>query len=807
MKYALRSLCRDRGLAIAVTLTLALAIGGNAAIFSVVNGVLLKPLNVPAPDRLVVISEQTAVRPDMGVSYPDYLDWRSRQTSFDDMAASLIIGGVLTGGGDAERVFGRAVTRSFFSTLRAPFHLGRGFNADEDRPGGTPAAVLSYALWQRRYGADPALVGRTVTYNDEVYTVVGVLTAGFDLYGRNNANNDFFVPLGPLTTADYMRQRERHPARVVGRMKAGVSIERATADLSAIAGALATQYPGSNTGVAVRVRSLLDDYVGDVRVTLTALMAAAALVLAVACANIANLLLARAAARRRDVAVRLALGASRLRVVADSCLESVLLSVAGGALGLFVASIATDGLRSLSPDVLPRLADVALEWRVIAFTAAVSVAAGLALGAAPAFVASGADLRRSLGDGGRSSTSGGRRLREALVVAQVALSIALLVGAGLLARSFAALLLTDPGYKPTGVVTMRVRLPDGRYRQRERVVAMLDETLRRVTSLPGVESAALTTGVPLGRANEERYLVEGQPPPPHDRVPVALTQWVSADYHRTFAIDLLGGRLFTAADREGRQDVAIVDEEFERRMFPAGPSRPALGRRVHLAGEPGRWRTIVGVVRHVRHASLDEQPRVEVYAPYLQMDPSWQLEIGRAMDVAVRSSRDAASVVAGVRQAVQGIDPDIPLSHVRAMDEALSDSLTPRVLNAGLLGLFAVVALLMCVVGLYAVMSYAVTQRTREIGVRVALGAAPPQILRLLLGASARIVAIGLVLGLGIAIASGRLLQGMLYAVDARDPMTFALAALLLTVVAGLAAYLPARRATELSPVVALSRE
>jgi len=807
MRDAFRSLWRDRGLAIAVMLTLALAIGGNATIFSVVNGVLLKPLNLPAPDRLVVISEQTAVRAEMGVAYPDYLDWRARQSSFDEMGASVIIGGVLTGGGEAERVFGRAVTRSFFTTLRAPFHIGRGFSADEDRPGGAPAVILSHGLWQRRYGADPALVGRTVTYNDEVYTVVGVLTAGFDLYGRNNANNDFFVPLGPLTTADYMRDRARHPVRVMGRMKPGMSIEQAAADVSAIAGALSAEYPGTNTGVGVRVRGLLDDYVGDVRVTLTALMAASALVLAVACANIANLLLARATSRRRDYAVRLALGASRLRVVSGSCLESLLLSVAGGAIGLFVASIATDSLRSLAPDVLPRLADVALGWRVIAFTAAVSVAAGLAFGAAPALVAPGADLRSVLGDGGRSSTGGGRRLREALVVAQVALSIALLVGAGLLARSFAALVLVDPGYKPAGVVTMRVRLPDGRYRERERVVATLDETLRRVAALPGVQSAALTTGVPLGRANEERYLVEGQPRPPRDRIPVALTQWVSAEYHRTFAIDLLAGRLFTGADREGAQNVAIVDEEFERRMFPAGPSRPALGRRVQLTSEPGRWRTIVGVVRHVRHASLDEQPRVEVYAPYTQMEPGWQLEIGRAMEFAVRSSGDAASVVAGVRQVVHGIDPDVPLSHVRAMDEALSDSLAPRVLNAGLLGLFAVVALLLSVVGLYGVMSYAVTQRTREIGVRVALGAAPREILLLLLAGSARIVAIGLGLGVVIAVAAGRLLQGMLYAVDARDPMTFGLAALLLTLVAAFAAYLPARRATKLDPVTALARE
>jgi predicted permease len=354
---------------------------------------------------------------------------------------------------------------------------------------------------------------------------------------------------------------------------------------------------------------------------------------------------------------------------------------------------------------------------------------------------------------------------------------------------------------------MRVRLPDARYRDRERVVATLEETLGRVSSLAGVESAALTTGVPMGRANEERYLVDGQASPTRDRLPVALTQWVSPGYHRTFRIELLGGRFFTAADREGTQAVAIVDDEFERRTFAGGAPGSALGRRVQLVGEPGRWRTIVGVVRHIRHASLDEQPRVEVYAPYLQMEPAWQLEIGRAMDVAIRSSRDAGSVVAGVRDVMKGIDPDVPLSHVRAMDEALSESMAPRVLNAGLLGLFAVVALLLCVVGLYGVMSYAVTQRTREIGVRIALGAAPREILRLLLGGSARIVLTGLAFGAGIAIAAGRLLRGMLYAVAPGDPLTFALAAFVLTLVAAFAAYLPARRAARLDPVVALSRE
>jgi putative ABC transport system permease protein len=634
-----------------------------------------------------------------------------------------------------------------------------------------------------------------------------VLPASFDYYGVGNANNDLFLPLGHLADNEYMRDRDSHPVRVLGRMKQGATLEQARADLSAIAASLAQEYPASNRNVGVAMQPLLDDYVGDVRLTLAVLLAAALLVLVVASANIANLLLARAAARRREIAVRLALGAGRLRVMRQLITESLVLSMFGGALGVVAGTSAARLLDHIAPNSLPRLTEVQIDVRVVAFSIAVTVLAGLAFGAAPAFQASGVDLRRFLGEGGRGLAPRSRRLREALVVAQMALCIALVVGAGLLVRSYAALLRADPGYDAEHVTTMRIRLPDGRYRDRARVLSVLDEALAKISSMRGVERAALTTGVPLGRGNDERYAVDGEPAVPRERAPVALAQWVTPDYFQTLRIALVAGRYFTPADREDGVDVAIVDEEFSARTFPGEARTAALGRRVQLAGEKGRWREIVGVVRHVRHAALDEIPRAEVYAPFDQMDPGWQLEIGRAMDVAIRSRDGSSTIVAGVREQLRAIDPELPLSHIRTMEDALAISMAPRSFTLTLLGMFAVVAVVLCVVGLYGVTSYAVTQRTREIGIRVALGARPQQVVALLMGRGARVIAAGVVLGLAAAIACGRVLQDLLYGVQPGDPVTFTAAAALLCVVAAIASYLPARRATRLDPVVAMRND
>jgi predicted permease len=511
LRYAGRMLRRDRGLTLVVMVTLAVGIGANTALFSVVDAVLLKPLPFPDPGQLVILKEQTASRPNRAVAFPDFLDWRSRLTTFEDLSAALIIGGVISGdGSDAERVFGRAVTREFFATLGTRPQLGRTFTAEEDQPGGARVIVLSYAIWLRRYGGDTAALGRSTNYNGESYTIVGILPRTFDFYGQANPNNDIFVPLGRLRTQSYMRTREDHPVSVVGRMKPGVPIERARADLAAIAASLEQEHPSSNRGVGATVTPLLEDYVGDMRLALSVLLAASWLLLTIACVNVANLLLARASARRQEIAVRLALGARRGRVARQLLTESLLLSSLGGALGLSLAWLGSTWLAQSAPVALSRLEEVVLDWRVVLFGAATTTITGLAFGLAPAVQTSGVDLQQAMRASGRTIAGTGRRLREALVMGQVALCVTLLIATGLLLRSFQRLTTIDPGYEVANVVSMRLRLPDARYRTPEQVLPALDGVLKRVAAIPGVDSACITTGVPLGRRNDQPFVPPGQ---------------------------------------------------------------------------------------------------------------------------------------------------------------------------------------------------------------------------------------------------------------------------------------------------------
>ena len=808
VRYAVRMLRRDPGLTAVVMLTLGIGIGANTALFSVVDAVLLKPLPFPHPDRLVILREQTASRPNSAVAFPDFLDWRARQTTFEDMTAALIIGGVMSGDGvDAERVFGRAVTKEFFSTLGAPLHLGRTFTAEEDQPGGARVLVLSHAVWQRRYGGNPNAVGRATNYNGESHTIVGILPETFDYYGRNNANNDIFVPLGQLRTQNYMQRRDNRPVIVLGRMKPGVTLERAQAELSTIAGALEREHPGTNRGVGATVTPLLEDYVGDMRLALSVLLGASWLLLTIACVNVANLLLARASIRRQEIAVRLALGARRGRIVRQLLTESLLLSSIGGALGLFLAWIAAEWLARSAPIALSRMEEIVLDWRVVVFGAATTTITGLAFGIAPALQTTGVELQQVMRASGRAVTGAGKRLREALVVGQVALCVALLIATGLLVRSFQRMTAVDPGYDPANVVTMRLRLPDARYRTRDQVLPVLDTAIKRIAAIPGVESVSLTTGVPLGRRNDQAFVPPNQAVERRDRAPLVLTQWVGPEYHRTFRIGSLAGRTFSSADRADSAPVAIVDEEFVRRYLPGREPAAAIGERVRLLADGETPREIVGVVRHIRHSGLDEESQAELYIPFEQTQPGWQLEIGRAMDIAVRSALSADAVVAGIRAQIRAFDPELPLSHVTTLDSALERSKGPRLFNVVLLTAFGGAALLLCVVGIYGVVSYSVSQRTREIGVRVALGAQRTDVLRMVIGQGVRVVVSGVVVGIVAAMLLGRVLEGLLYAVHPRDPLTVGTVALLLAAVALFASYVPARRATALDVVSALRSE
>ena len=713
LRYAGRMVRKHAGLTAVVMVTLGVGIGANTALFSVVDAVLLKPLPFPDAGQVVVLREQTASRPNRAVAFPDFLDWQARQTTFDGMAAALIIGGVLSGDADAERVFGRAVTRNFFATLGTGMLLGRPFTAEEDQPGGARVIVLSHGLWQRRYHGDAAVIGRATSYNGESHTIVGVLPATFDFYGRTNA----------------------------------------------------------------------------------------------ACVNVANLLLARASTRRQEMAVRLALGARRGRVVRQLLTESLVLSSMGGALGLLLAWLAAGWLARLAPVALPRMEEIALDWRVVLFGAATTTLTGLAFGIAPALQTSGVDLQHVMRTSGRAVTGAGKRLREGLVVGQIALCVALLIATGLLVRSFQRLSATDPGYDPANVVSMRLRLPDARYSTREQVLPVLDALARRIAAMPGVESVCLTSGVPLGRRSDQAIVPPRQPEERRDRAPLALTQWVSPGCHQTFGILLLAGRPFTNADRAAAAPVAIVDDEFVRRYLPGREPAGAVGERVRLIADGEPPRDIIGVVRHIRHSGLDEEARAEIYVPFEQARPSWQIQIGRAMDIAVRSATPADTMVAAIRAAIREFDPELPLSHVTTLEAALEESLSPRLFNVVLLSVFGGAAVLLCVVGVYGVVSYSVAQRTREIGVRMTLGAQPGEVIRLVMGRGMRMVLGGVAAGAIMALLLARVLEGLLYGVRPRDPLTYVTVAVALTIVAAAASYLPARRAASLELTSALRQE
>jgi putative ABC transport system permease protein len=810
LRYGVRMLLKKPGFTVIAVITLGLGIGANTAIFSVINGVLLKSLPYPAAERLVTLSETSKEVAVMAVAYPNYLDWQARQTVFESLAAWWIAGGIFTGQGEPERVTGRWVTASLLPTLGVQPQLGRFFTGEEDRPGGERVMVLGHNLWQRRFGGEPQVIGRSLQYNSESWTVIGVMPADFDFYGRNNRGNDFFILLGQLAGLEYMQDRHSHMFQVLARLRPGVTLERARDEMSVIAAQLAAEHPASNTGNGVELNSLLDDYVGNVRPALLVITAAVGLVLLIACINVAHLLLAQAATRRKEIAVRVAIGAGRRRIVRQLLTESLLLAVAGGAFGLLLAAWGVELLVRLNSGRLPRLEEITIDPRVLGFTLLVTLLTGVIFGLAPALQSTGGALPGALKEGGRQSSggAGGRSLRSALVVAEIALALVLLAGAGLLVRSFQRLMRVDTGFDARNVLTMRLRLPDIKYRESAQTTGFLKEVMRRVQGLPGVERVSVATGFPLGMVDENGYWLEGQPEPkqPGDW-PVAFTQSVSESYHQALGITLLAGRRFTERDTADSPQVVIVDEDFVRRHFPRGSFNDALGKRLRFGGQGEPWREIVGVTRHIRHLGPEQEGRPGIYRPWLQMNPKWLAERTRVMDLVVKTSVAPAQLVSAIKREVQAIDKDQPLANVRTLESYLDGSLAPRRFSLLLLGAFAVVALLLGAVGLYGVISYAVTQRTNEIGIRLALGAQPRDVLRLVLGEGMRLVALGVALGLAFASGLMRLINKLLYDVSASDPLTFAAVALLLTFVALLACWMPARRAMNVDPMVALKSE
>jgi predicted permease len=798
VKYGARMLLKSRGVTLIAILTLALGIGANTAIFSVLNAVVLRPLPYPESDRLMLLTEWSEQVPNMSFSIANFKDLREQQTVFESVGAFRTNNYVMTGEGDPERLNGRQVTYDFFQTIRVQPILGRVFGEDEDRPGAERVALLSEGFWQRRFGGDPEIIGRHLTLNGESFEVIGVLAGTFHQSWRNV---DVWVSLMRLEEQlGGPERRGSHPGiYVAGMRKPGVSEPQAEADVKAIAARLAEEYPNSNAQQSMTATGFQAFLIRDLRPRVLILMAAVGFVLLIACANLANLLLARGAGRRREIAIRAALGAGRARLLRQMLTESVLLSVAGGVLGIAVAWAGLRGLLAITPANVPRMDEVALDGTVLAFTAILSVLTGILFGLVPAWHAARTDLNETLKEGGRSGRGGEGRhwVRNALVVAEVSLALVLLVGAGLMLKSFQNVLAADTGINPEGVLTATIAPPPTLGTEPEKVRPYIARVIERVQALPGVEAAATT--LPLLGGWQTGFWVEGRPFPPPGQWPSTDIARVSPDYFRVMGQRLLRGRYFTEHDTADSAPVAIVDQTLAETYWPG---EDPIGKRMRFGGPHSHapWMEIVGVVAHVKNYGVDEESRVETYVPVMQ-NPN------RFFTIVVRTQGDPAALTAGLRRAVLEADSEAVLFNPRTMAEIASDSVAERRLAALLLAVFSGLALTLAAVGLYGVMSYAVTQRTHEIGIRMALGAQRSDVFRLLLGQGMLLTAIGLAAGLAGAWWLTRFIEAQLFHVSATDPLAFALLPVLLAAVALLAALVPARRATRVDPVIALRYE
>jgi putative ABC transport system permease protein len=811
IRYGLRGLVKHKGFATIAVLTIAIGVGANTAIFSVINGVLLKALPFPEPQQLLSLSESSKEVPAMAIAYPNYLDWRAQQTTLENMSARLPAGGILTGGGEPERITGRLVNASFFATLGVQPYAGRFFNDQEDRPGGEKVIVLSQGLWQRRFGGNAAVVGQPIQLNGESWTIVGVLPGNFDYYGVNNANNDFFIPLGRIADQAFMQDRFSHSVFVTARMKPGVTLGQVQNEFNAISARLGSTYPESNAGNSIVVASFLDDYVGDIRQSLLIVFVAVALLLLIACANVANLLLARASSRKREIAIRLAMGAGRWRVIRQMLTESILLAVAGGLLGLLIATWGVKALLKLDPDALYRTEQISVDQRVLLFTLVVTILTGLVFGLAPALQTSRLDIQDTLKQNALNVSGGIRSLKLTgwFVIAELAISCILLVGAGLLVRSYHQLMFVKPGFDANNVLTFRLRLSDSKYRDSNQTTSFLKNVMQQTAGLPGVLSVGVGTGFPLGPGGGDTdYQIEGEPvPATTTEAPVAISRLVNETYHKTLGIGLLAGRYFTDRDIADTPPVVIVDDTFVRRHFSTGPISAVIGKRVRFGGDGEPWREIVGVVNHVRQNSIEEEGRAGIYRPWLQMNPKWMTSLTRALDMVVKTSAKPETFVGPIKGLVQGIDPEQPLANVRTLSSRVDESLAPRRFTLSLLGIFASMALLLGAIGLYGVMAYHVSQRTREIGIRMALGAQRGNVGRLIVKQGITLALVAVAIGLAGSWALTRLMKSLLFEVSATDPISFITPPIVLTSIALLACYIPARRATKVDPLEALRTE
>ncbi len=814
LRYGARMLLKSPGITFVVILALALGIGANTAIFSVVNAVLLRPLPFEESDRLMFVHERSQVLDNMSISYPNFKDWREQNNVFEKIGVYNRASYNLTGVGEAERIVTAQASADLFSALRVNASLGRLFTNEEDQPGGTPVVLLSHGLWQRRFGGQESILNQPLTLNNKSYTVIGVMPETFKYPSRV----EMWVPVGQLSDQTSWQSRGNHPGLYgIARLKPGITLAAAQADMDNIAVSLEKEYPDSNMGNRVKIQPLLEVFVSDARRTLWVLFAAVAFVLLIACANIANLLLARAKARQKEMAIRAAMGAGRWRIARQLLTESVLLALIGGTLGLLVARWGLELILYVSPDAIPRWREINLDWQVLAFTMGVSLLTGILFGLMPALQAGEVDVHETLKETGRG-TSGRHWLRGSLVVVEVATALVLLIGAGLMVRSFYRLQAVDPGFSYDHLTSFNITLPQKKYATEEQRSDFFKRLVDNIRTLPGVEATAAASGLPLGNNGwQASFVVDGRPLPPPDQTPLMEACTVTPDYFRAMKIPLLRGRYFNDQDNrsflagrdlskldEGSRLVAganaiVIDEEFARRHWP---NEDAVGKRIKLGtDENSAVLTVVGVVGRVKmEGPSQDSNRVQGYFPFAQLPIN-------NMALIIRAAGDPKQLIAAAREQVKAIDPDQPIYGIRTMDEIRSESVATERLNLTLLSIFAGIALVLAIVGIYGVMSYTVTQRTHEIGIRMAIGAQPRDVFKMVIGQGMMLTLIGVALGLVGAFGLTRLMATMLFGIEPTDPGTFASITLLLTAVALVACYIPGRRATKVDPVVSLRYE
>jgi predicted permease len=811
LKFGLRMLAKNPGFTAVAVLTLALGIGANTALFSVVNGVLLNPLPYPEPNQLVTLHESKPNFPTGSISYPNFLDWQRGNHTFSSMAIARGYGFTLTGAGEPEQVRGEFMSSDFFPLLGVEPLIGRTFAPGEDEIGAAPIALISAGFWKRKFGTDPEILGKSLTLDGRSYTIVGVIPASFDLLLKSFSPKEVYIPIGQWDHHGLKIREAGLGIHGIGRLKPGVSLQQARADMDRVTRNLATAYPDADKGISAGIIPFREDMVGDIQPFLLVLLAAVGFVLLIACVNVANLLLARSAGRQREFAVRAALGASPRRVIRQLLTESVPLALAGGGLGIVLAAWGTQAALKVLPAALPRASEIGIDARVLIFTVAASVLAGILFGLAPALKISNPNLQETLKEAGRGTSGAHHRTQGLFVVIEMATALVLLIGAGLMTRTLARLWGVNPGFDPNHVLTFGLSLPPGMKKASpDAIRAAYREFDSKLGSTPGVQAVSLSWGaIPMDSEDDEQFWIEGQPKPSNENdMNWALEYTVEPDYLRVMRIPLERGRFFTPQDNEHSPAVAVIDDVLARKYFP---TENPIGKRINLHEYYDQPAEIVGVVGHVKQWGLDSDDtqslRAQLYHPFMQLPGNVMALSPLGIGVLVRSEGAAAALFTSLRHTNQQMNNEQIIYGAQTMNEVIADSLAARRFSMILLGSFALLALFLASVGIYGVLAYLVGQRTHEIGIRMALGASRSDVLRLVVGQGAKMALLGVALGLVAAMGLTRLMSDMLYGVSATDPLTFIAVAILLILVALLACYIPARRAMKIEPMEALRYE